>query len=94
MPEQPIIPETPLQRLIVEHALALARQLEQAAAQAPPGQALDRCESVTRDQGQQFLRDALTCALQDRVSQGEKKGPASASAGTAATTKAGGPATS
>jgi hypothetical protein len=92
--EPPIIPETPLQRLLVEQALALARHLEQAAAEAPHGQALDRCESVALDRGRQFLRDALASALQSRVSQEEKKGPPPAPAGTAAATRADGPGTS
>lgn len=92
MPEQPIIPETPLQRVILEQALALARQLEEAAAAAPAGQLLDRCELATLEQGKQFLRDALTAAVQQRITEGEKKGlphapvPADRIADTKATT--------
>jgi len=94
MPEQPIIPETPLQRVILEQALALARQLEQAAAQAPAGQLLDRCELAALEQGRQFLRDALAAAIQQQISQGEQKGrlsepvPADTGAGTKAATRA------
>lgn len=96
MAEQPIIPETPLQRLILEQALALARQLEQAAWQAPDGQILDRCELAALDQGRQFLRDALAAAVGQRISEGEKRGrpPVAAAVDSFATTKATTPATS
>lgn len=96
MPEQPIIPETPLQRLILEQALALARQLEQAAADAPARQLLERCELATLERGRQFLRDALAAAVQQRIEQGEKKGrpPAPAPADAGASTRGRTPATS
>src|SRR4051794_13341703 len=38
--------ETPLQRTLVERALAFAKELERAADAAPDGLVLDRCESV------------------------------------------------
>lgn len=96
MPEQPIIPETPLQRVILEQALALARQLEQAAAAAPPGLLLDRCELAALGHGRQFLRDALTSALEQQIAQGEKRGrpPAPAPADRPGATRAGTRATS
>jgi hypothetical protein len=67
--------QTPLQRLIVEHALALAKELEQAADAAPDGQVLDRCELVALDSGRAFLRQALTAALEQQAQAVEKKGP-------------------
>ncbi len=42
---------TPLQRLIVERALALAKELEATADSAPVGQVIDRCESLLLGNG-------------------------------------------
>ena len=58
---------TPLQRTIVERALALARELEATAGSAPHGQVIDRCESLLLGAGRDFLRIALEVTLQDRV---------------------------
>jgi hypothetical protein len=80
MTHLPIVPQTDLQRLLVEQALALAQQLEQAAATAPHGEVLDRCELATLHQGRQFLQDALAAALQQQIRQGEKRGRPPASA--------------
>jgi hypothetical protein len=66
--------ETPLQRLILEQALALAQELEQAAEAAPDGQVLDRCEQVALGSGREFLRRALTAALEHQAQAVEKKG--------------------
>jgi hypothetical protein len=68
------IPQSELQSLLVERALALAVELEKTAASAPLGETLDRCESLLLDQGRQLLRDALTGVLQQQIHQGEKKG--------------------
>jgi len=65
---------TPLQRLIVERALALAKDLEATAGSAPNGQVIDRCESLLLGAGRDFLRRALEDTLQDRVDALEKKG--------------------
>lgn len=66
--------ETPLQRLILEQALALAKELEQTAHAAPDGQVLDRCEQVALGSGREFLRQALTAALEQQAQALEKKG--------------------
>lgn len=89
MSHLPIVPQSELQRLILEQALCFAQQLEQAAGSAPSGQIVDRCELATLAHGRQFLRDALACALQQQVHHGEKKGarPAPARADTPAATK-------
>jgi hypothetical protein len=89
MSHLPIVPQSDLQRLILEQALCFAQQLEQAAASAPSGLILDRCELATLAHGRQFLRDALASALQQQILQGEKKGapPAPARADTPAATK-------
>jgi hypothetical protein len=83
--------QTPLQRLIVERALALAQELEATADAAPPGQVIDRCESLLLGVGRDFLRRALEDTLQAKVDDLEKKGgpPAPAPAARRAATKDG-----
>jgi hypothetical protein len=87
--------QTPLQRRIVEQALALAKELEQAADGAPDGQVLDHCEQVALGSGRDFLRQALSAALEQQAQAVEKKGrpadaaPAEPSAGTRAARHAG-----
>jgi hypothetical protein len=65
---------TPLQRLIVERALALAKELEATADSAPDGQIIDRCESLLLGNGREFLRRALEDTPRARVDALEKKG--------------------
>ncbi len=64
---------TPLQRLIVERALALAQELEATAGSASTGQVIDRCESLLLGAGRDFLRRALEDTLQAQVEALEKK---------------------
>jgi hypothetical protein len=66
--------QTPVQRLIVERALALAQELEATADAAPPGQVIDRCETLLLGAGRDFLRRALEDTLQAKVEDLEKKG--------------------
>ena len=66
--------QTPLQRVIVERALALAQELEATADAAPPGQVIDRCETLLLGAGRDFLRLALEETLQAKVEDLEKKG--------------------
>jgi hypothetical protein len=81
---------TPLQRLLVERALALAQELEAGADAAPDGQVLDRSAALLVGAGRDFLRHALEAAVQAQISAAEKKGgrrapvPAAAPAGTRA----------
>ena len=75
MSHLPVVPQSDFQRQVLEQALALAVELERAAAAAPPGHPLDRCELLVLDQGRQLLRDTLTGALQQQILHGEKKGP-------------------
>jgi hypothetical protein len=75
MSHLPVVPQSDFQRQLVERALALAVELERAAASAPHGSLLDRCEALLLDQGRQLLRDALTGALQQQIAQAEKRGP-------------------
>ena len=65
---------TPSQRLIVEQAFVLARELESAADSAPEGQMIDRCESFLLGNGRDFLRRSLESTLQSRAELLEKKG--------------------
>ena len=68
---------TPLQRLIVERALALAQELEATAGSAPTGQIIDRCETFLLGNGREFLRRALEDTLQAQVDAlGKKPRPA------------------
>ena len=85
MDELPIRIETPLQRLLVERALAFAKELERAADAAPDGLVLDHCESVAVTSGREFLRRALADALEHQaaLADGKKglRGPAPAATG-------------
>jgi hypothetical protein len=65
---------TPLQRIIVERAQALARGLETSADSAPDAQAIDRCESLLLGAGREFLRAALEDTPQARIDALEKEG--------------------
>jgi hypothetical protein len=73
---------TPTQRLVLEQALVMAKELEAAADSAPQGQVIDRCESFLLGNGRDFLRRVLESTLQSRAELLEKKGvpPDSASA--------------
>ena len=66
--------ETPLQALLVEQALLLARQLEDAANQAPDGHVLARVEALAVPGGREFTRQAVQAALQSQAESAEKKG--------------------
>jgi hypothetical protein len=80
--------ETPLQALLLEQALLLARQLEQAADAAPDGHVLARVESLAVPAGRELTRQAVQAALQAQAAAAEKKGrpaapaPAAAASGT------------
>jgi hypothetical protein len=65
---------TPLQRLMIEQAYVLAKELEDAIDSAPKGQVVDRCESLLLGHGRDFLRRALESSLQLRAESLEKKG--------------------
>jgi hypothetical protein len=65
--------ETPLQALMVEQALVLAKQLEQTAAVAPHGKVLARLEQAAVSGGREFVRRSLEKALQVQADDVEKK---------------------
>lgn len=65
---------TPLEALLVEQALLLARQLQQAADAAPDGQVLARVEAAALPAGRELTRQAVQAALQAQAEVAEKKG--------------------
>ena len=86
--------ETPLQALVLEQALLLAQQLEQAAADAPDGHVLSRVEALAVPAARELARQAVEATLQAQAEQAEKKGrpPAAAPAATSSPgTRAGPP---
>jgi hypothetical protein len=66
--------DTPLQALLLEQALLLARQLERAAEGAPDGQVLARVEAAAVPAGRELTRKAVEAALQAQAPAAEKKG--------------------
>jgi len=72
--------QTPLEALLVGHALAIARQLQQAADAAPDGHVLARVEAAALPAGRESTRRAVEAALQAQAEGAEKKGRPAASA--------------
>ena len=66
--------DTPLQALLVEQALALARELERAADAAPDGQVLARVEALAVPAGRELTRRAVEAALQQQAAAAETRG--------------------
>jgi hypothetical protein len=66
--------QTPLEALLVEHALAIARQLQETADAAPDGHVLARVEAAALPAGREFTRRAVAAALQAQAEAVEKKG--------------------
>jgi hypothetical protein len=73
MPPATLVAETPLQRLLMERALAMAKELERVGDAAPDGQVLDELETLAMARGRDFTRGALEGALQRQVDELEKK---------------------
>lgn len=65
---------TPLQRVIVEQAIVLAKELESTAEAAPNGRIIDHCERLLLGKGRDFLRQSLESTIRSRVELLEKKG--------------------
>jgi hypothetical protein len=82
--------QTPLQTLVLEQALLLAKQLEQAADEAPDGQVLAQVEALAVPAARELARQAVQATLQAQAPAAEKKGrpavpvPAAAGSGTRA----------
>jgi hypothetical protein len=94
MPHQ-VEARTPLEALLVEQALLMARELQAAADAAPDGRVLADAELVAVRAGRELTRKALEAALQAQAGGAEKRGhrPAPAAAAPAATPRARRPAT-
>jgi len=65
---------TPLEALVVEQALLLARQLQQTADEAPDGQVLAKVEALAVPGARELARRAVQAALQSQAHEAEKKG--------------------
>ena len=74
----------PLEALLLEQALLLARQLQKAADSAPDGQVLAEVEAAAVPAGRELTRLAVEAALQAQAEQAEKKGRRAAAAPAAA----------
>lgn len=66
--------ENATEALILEQALAYARQLTRTAAAAPDGQVLRVAEACVLGQGRELLRQSLEIVLQAQAPAVEKKG--------------------
>jgi hypothetical protein len=67
-------PTDPVERLVVEQALALVRELKLTCATAPYGQVLDSAEQVAVRQGRELTRQVLEAVLNLQADTAEKKG--------------------
>jgi len=65
---------TPLEKLLVEKALAYAQELQRTANAAPDGEVLARCEALVLAQGREFLRESLQATLQQQANDVQQKG--------------------
>ena len=90
MPRLEISVETPFESLVVEQALAFAREMQATANGAADGKVLDQCELLALSKGRELLRAILTGAAQEQADALEKKGalPAPVPVGRRAGTKA------
>jgi hypothetical protein len=66
--------ETPFESLVVEQALAFAKEMEVASNGAADGKVLDACELLILSKGRELLRTILTGAAQQQAEAVEKKG--------------------
>jgi|SRR5262245_34862326 len=67
--------QTPLEALLVEQALLLARHLQQTADAAPDGRVLAAVEAAAVPAGRELTRQAVEAALQRQADGAEKRGP-------------------
>jgi len=72
--ERTFIASTDLEALLVEQALAMARELQAVADAAPDGQVLAVAELAAVRSGRELTRRALEAALQAQAEPAEKKG--------------------
>jgi len=65
---------TPLEALLLEQALLLARQLRRTADEAPDGRVLARVEAAAVPAARELARQAVPLALQAQAGAVERKG--------------------
>ena len=82
-PRTPFHAETPLQALLLEQALLLAKQLEATADAAPDGQVLARVEALAVPAARERARRAVQAALRTQAEGAEEKGRRAGAAPTA-----------
>lgn len=66
--------ESPLQALVLEQALAMAKELESGAKAAKDGTVLDTVETIALKRGRELTRAAVEASLQAEAFDVEKKG--------------------
>jgi hypothetical protein len=66
--------ESPQEALIVEQALAMYREMQQAAATAADGEVLSVAEQLAMTRGRELMRKSLESVLQEEAQASEKKG--------------------
>lgn len=74
MSSRGVYPTDPVERLVVEQALALVRELKLTCATAPHGQVLEHAEQVAVQQGRELIRQVLEAVLNLQADSAEKKG--------------------
>jgi hypothetical protein len=74
MAHSTITAETPFESLVIEQALAFAKEMESTANGAADGRVLDLCELLVLSKGRELLRTILTGAAQQQAEAVEKKG--------------------
>jgi hypothetical protein len=74
MPKTTVSVDSEFQRFVIEQALALAREVETTAGQAPDGQVLRRCEGLLVIRGRDFLTQVLQQMTQHTADEAVKKG--------------------
>jgi hypothetical protein len=71
---QSITADTTVEQFVLEHAKALALELEAAAANAPDGQVIHSLEGLLLDRGRDFLKKVMAFTAQHQAEQVEKRG--------------------
>lgn len=82
--ERTFIARTDLEAILLEQALAMARELESVSDAAPDGQVLAIAEAAAVRSGRDLTRTALEAALRRQAEAAEKKGLSDAPAPAAA----------
>jgi hypothetical protein len=89
--ERTVTIRTELESILVEQALALARELELVSDAAPDGQVLAASETAAIRAGRELTRRALEATLQRQADRAEEKGlpggPAPAAGGVGSRTR-------